>query len=142
MSCLSYKRVTSVTDSDIPFIAAALRAELYIHIADYDGYFLYVTDSADVYFYKVYDNDNLIGVLHLENPEETVFVSVVVFEEHRRKGFGKQIVRDLINDRFALGYRVVEAGIAPSNLASRTLFEHAGFVAESQEDDVINYIYK
>ena len=56
------------------------------------------------------------------------FVSILIFDLHnRRKGFGSEALQLLISYAKSLGMRNLYAIILPRNLASKSLFERAGF---------------
>ena len=56
------------------------------------------------------------------------FVSILIFDlGNRRKGFGSEALQLLISYAKSLGMRNLYAIILPRNLASKSLFERAGF---------------
>ena len=56
------------------------------------------------------------------------FVSILIFDlDNRRKGFGSEALQLLISYAKSLGMRNLYAIILPRNLASKSLFERAGF---------------
>ena len=56
------------------------------------------------------------------------FVSILIFDLHnRRKGFAENALRLTIDYAKSLGLRSLYAIIIPRNLASKSLFERAGF---------------
>lgn len=69
-------------------------------------------------------------------------MSILIFPEFQRKGFGTKIIEDVKNDVFGLGYEKIEISVDENNYASIKLFENAGFSFVSKEDELINYIYK
>ena len=138
-----YKRLTTVRDPEISNIAAAYRLpsiSQFISIAD--NYFDYVTSGANVFFYKVYENGRLVGTTHLETQSDTLFSDIVVLPDFQGQGIGAKILSDIQNDVFGLGYKTISVSIDEKNLASIRMFEKAGFVFVSQDEELRNYVYR
>ena len=143
MQNLTYERMLSEDDKDIPeLIAIHQIPEVARYISISDNYFHYVTNSENVYFYKFYENSKLIGSIHLEKQETVLFMDILVFPEFQRTGLGSKIVKDIQNDVFGLGYERIEVSIDEGNAASLRLFENAGFVATTKDDELINFVYQ
>jgi RimJ/RimL family protein N-acetyltransferase len=143
MADLTYKRMTSETDGDIPLLTrifALPEVSRYVSISE--AYFRYVTHTPNVYFYKAYENGRLIGTAHLEKQGSTLYMSVVVFPPYQGKGLGKRMVKDVRDDAFGLGFGRIEVSIDESNEASRKVFESAGFIFVDQDGELFNYIYE
>ena len=143
MNDLKYIRILSKDDRDIPVLTKILKSpEISRFLSIGDNYFHYVTNTENVYFYKAYEDDTLIGSVHLEKSGALLYMSILVFPEFQRKGFGAKILEDVKNDFFDLGYENIGISIDENNYASVKLFENAGFSFVSKEDELINYIYK
>ena len=84
----------------------------------------------------------MIGTIHLEKQYETLFMDILVFPEYQKQGIGTSILADIQNDVFGLDYEIIEVAIDQTNVASIKLFEKAGFVFVSQEDELRNYVYR
>lgn len=143
MSNFIYIRLMKTDDADIPQIAAAYQLKeiaRYINIGE--QYFDYVTDNENVYFYKVYEGETLIGAVHLEKQQGILFMSIVIFPEYQRADRGTRILTDIQTDAFELGFERIEVSIDQTNIASIRLFEKAGFVFVSQEDELKNYVWQ
>ena len=62
MHNLTYKRMYLEDDTDIPELITIYETpEIAQYISIGDNYFRYITNSEEVYFYKVYENNKLIG---------------------------------------------------------------------------------
>ena len=143
MSNLIYTRLTQTNDEDIAQISTVYDLpEIAQYIAIGEQYFCYVTGNENVYFYKIFSDDNLMGTVHLEKQEDTLYLSVVVFPQYQNAGYGTKILADVQKDAFGLGYKIIEVSIDEINLASIRLFEKAGFVFVSQDDELRNYVWK
>jgi len=66
----------------------------------------------------------------------------VVLPDFQGQGIGTKILSDIQNDIFGLGYKTISVSIDEKNLASIRMFEKAGFVFVSQEDELRNYVYR
>lgn len=141
---LTYQRMISTADSDIPELVSIFKlpdVSRYYSI-DFDNYFSYVVNNPCVYFFKVYENNELIGAFHLEKAEETLYLSIVVFPEFQNKRLGTKIVKDIKNNILGLEYNKIEISIDKKNIPSIKLFEKQGFVPVSKDGNLINYIYE
>ena len=50
-----------------------------------DNYFCYVTKTPGVYFYKVFNKDEMIGAIHLELNENLLYMDILIFPKFQRK---------------------------------------------------------
>ena len=143
MKDLKYIRILSEDDHDIPKLTKMHKLpDISRFLSIGDNYFHYVTNTENVYFYKAYEEDTPVGSVHLEKNGGLLYMSILIFPEFQRKGFGTKIIEDVKNDVFGLGYEKIEISIDENNYASIKLFENAGFSFVSKEDELINYIDK
>ena len=143
MKNLFYRVVLSETDNDIPQLLRSYhQPSISQFISISDNYFHYVTNTENVYFFKVYEAENLIGAIHLEKCENLLYMDILVFPEYQRMRFATRIIEDIKNDIFKLDYKRIEISIDEKNSASIKLFENAGFTFVSQEDELLNYAYE
>ena len=143
MGNLIYTRLTQTDDTDIAQIAAIYHLpDIARYITIGEQYFDYITGNENVYFYKVYRENTLIGTVHFETQENTLFLSVVVSPEFQNAGYGTKILTDIKKDVFGLGYKRIEVSIDEANIASIRLFEKGGFAFVSQEDELKNYVWR
>lgn len=143
MNELTYIRILSEEDADIPGLLRIYhQPQVSRFISIGDNYFQYVTGTENVYFYKVYDSENLIGAIHLEKCKDTLYMDILILPEFQKKGFATRVIRDIQNDIFALGYKRIEISIDESNIASIKLFENARFVFVTRDDELLSYVYE
>ena len=143
MHNLTYKRMFLEDDKDIPQLITIYQTpEIAQYLSISDNYFHYVTNNENVYFYKVYENNKLIGSTHLEKQGAVLFMDILVFPEFQRTGLGAKIMKDIQNDVFGLDYERIEISIDEGNTASLRLFENAGFIRTSKDDELINFAYQ
>ena len=143
MHNLTYKRICSEDDADIPQLTMMHQMpEIAQYLSVGDNYFYYVTNNENVYFYKVYEGNKLIGSIHLEKQERILFMDILVFPEFQRTGLGTKIVKDIQSDVFGLRYERIEISIDERNTASLRLFENEGFIRTSKDDELINLAYQ
>lgn len=139
---LTYSRILSEDDSDISHLLEIYQQPAisrFLSISN--NYFHYVTNTENVYFYKVYSSEKLIGTIHLEKCEDLLYMDILIFPEYQRMGFATSVVADVKNDAFGLKFKRIEIAIDESNAASIKLFERAGFSFVSKEDELLNYVY-
>ena len=142
MDCLTYSRMNCRKDPDIPRLLSVFQMPEIsrFYTIDPETYFLYVTNTENVYFYKVYCDGRLVGAIHLEKQETTVFLSILVFPEFQRMGIGTRILKDILGNGLGLDCGRIRVSVDEKNIPSRKLFESMGFVAASREEELINYV--
>ncbi|MBQ8623293.1 MAG: GNAT family N-acetyltransferase [Oscillospiraceae bacterium] len=139
---LKFIRIISESDKDISYIQEIHQIpqiSRYINISD--NYFTYVTENPNVYLYKVYLDDILVGTTHLEICESTLYMDVIVIPQYQHKGIGTNILRNIQNGCLPIAFERIEVSIDENNTASKRLFEKAGFIIVSKEDELENYLY-
>ncbi len=143
MDNLTYEQMHDENDITIPKLKEIYRlpeVSRYLNISD--NYFCYVTKTHGVYFYKVWNKDELIGAIHLELNENLLYMDILIFPKFQRKGFATKVIEDIQNDIFKLNYNKIEISIDETNSASLKLFESAGFTRTSKDDELINLVYQ
>ena len=143
MDDLTYKQLIDENDIEITKLATIYQLpEVSQYISISDNYFCYVANTNNVFFYKVYYKDSLIGAIHLEIHMELLYMDILIFPQFQRKGFATRVIEDIQRDIFKLDYKRIEISIDESNCASLRLFENAGFFRISREDELINLAYQ
>ena len=140
---MTYTLLTSLKDTDIPIlleIHSLPEIKCFIDI-NTKKYFKYVTKSNNVFYYKIFDEDTLIGSIHCELSGKTMYISLLIFPEYQNKGYGTKTLREVINGSFLLNFETIEVSINNDNLPSLRLFEKVGFIRTSVDGGLINYIY-
>lgn len=143
MQSLTYRKLLTADDPDVPRLSAVYHTPevaQFIHLSD--SFFLYVTGSRDVHFYKVYRGDTLVAALHLELQDAVLSMAVMVFPGCRRAGLGTRIVKDAQDDVFGLGHERIEVAVETENAASLRLFGKTGFVPAGEEDGLITLVWQ
>ncbi len=138
-----YTLLTDINDKDIPQILSIYKnpsVSRYVSI-DEDNYWKYVTETPNVFFYKVFDNDQLVATTHLELADRVLYMGIVVFPQYQNKGIGTSVLKDIQNNTFGLDYSEIRVSIDESNIASIKLFEKTGFEYIGREEELLDYIY-
>ncbi len=141
---MKYTLLTDINDKDIPQILSVYKipsVSRYVSI-DEDNYWTYVTETPNVFFYKVFDNDQLVATTHFELADCVLYMGIVVFPQHQNKGIGTSVLKDIQNHSFALDYSEIHVSIDESNVASVKLFEKTGFEYVGREDELLDYTYR
>ena len=143
MDKLTYVRLLNENDADIPQLLKIHQLpETACYISTTDTYFYYVTNTENVYYFKVYDNDKLVASIHIEKINSVLSMSILVFPEYQRMGYGSKIIKDIQDDVLAFDYDTIEVSIDERNTASLQLFKNAGFIHTSKEDELLYFTYK
>ena len=140
---MTYSLLASLKDTDIPkLLSIHLLPEVSRFISiNKRKYFKYVTKTENVFYYKIFEDDTLIGSIHCEIADKKLFVSLLVFPEFQNKGYGTKIIKDVISGALPLEFEAIEAAIDKNNLPSLRLFEKAGFTKASVDGGLISYTY-
>lgn len=140
---MTYERITSELDKDIQYLNTILEMpeiSRYISV-DKERFWRYVTSTENVFYYKVYDGDVLVGAVQLELSGEVLYIDIMVIPEYQRRGIGTSVIRDVQNNVLPPSFERIEISIDKSNTASLRLFEKMGFKFVSCDDELLNYIY-
>ncbi len=140
---MKYIRLIDENDIDIPSILSVYRLpeiSRYISI-DEKNFWIYVTSNENIYYYKVYHEQHLVGTLHCEAVDKTLYLSIVVFPEFQNKGIATTVIEDVLNRNFPFDFKTIEVSIDETNIASIKLFEKMHFRFSSKDDELLNYVY-
>ncbi len=140
---MKFLQVTSLKDTDIPrLLDVHMLPEVsrFIDIIE-KKYFKFVIENKNVFYYKIFDKDTLIGSVHCELAGKTMYLSLLIFPEHHNKGYGTKTLEDIINKTIPLDFEVIEVAINDDNHPSLHLFEKVGFVRTSVDGGLINYTF-
>lgn len=140
---INFSQITSLKDPDIPRLLEVhmLPENLRFIEINEKKYFKYVTKSNNVFYYKIFDKDTLIGSIHCELSGKTMYLSLLVFPDHQNKGYGTKTLKDIINGIISLDFETIEVSINNDNFPSLHLFEKVGFTKTSVDGELINYTY-
>ena len=140
---MTYRLLKKTDDEDIPLILSVYKQPLisqYISI-DEENYWKYITDTDNVYFYKIYKDDILVSTIHLELDNCVLYMSVVVFPEHQKQGIATTILKDIQVGKLELDFDKIQVSIDEKNTASINLFESAKFVCVGKDTELLEYEY-
>ena len=101
-----------------------------------DNYFDYVTKTENVYYYKVFLEEKLIGGIHIEKYDDKLSLSICIDPLYQNKGYAKHSLIEVLK-RF--DYKEIEVSIEEENISSIKLFESVGFKCIGQEDELLMY---
>ena len=140
---MTYRLLEKFDDKDIPAILSVYMQPTisqFISI-DNENYWIYITDTDCVYFYKVYKDNILVGTMHLELADGILYMSVVVFPEYQRQGYATIMLKDVQSGKFGLDFNKIEVSIDEKNKASIELFESVGFICTGKDEELFKYEY-
>ena len=125
VSQLTYAKILSKNDSDIFKILQIHRLpDISRFLSISDNYFNYVTNTENVYFYKVYENEKIIGTIHLEKYDHLLYMDILIFPEFQRRGFATKVMERLCEEAGNLNLCAVD--LYGSN-EGKPLYEKLGF---------------
>lgn len=107
---MTYTLLNSLKDPDIPRlleIHSLPEIQCFIDI-NIKKYFKYVVKSENVFYYKIYDEDILVGSVHCELDSRTMYLSLLIFPEYHNKGYGTKTLEDIISKNFLLTLKALK----------------------------------
>lgn len=140
---MTYRLLEYPNDEDIPHIISIYNNPLisqFISI-DKNNYWKYVAFTDNVYFYKVYDDGDFVATIHLELYGRVLYMSVVVFPKYQKQGIATTVLEDIQTGKLGLDFTKIQVSIDEKNVASLKLFENAGFVCISKDEELLEYEY-
>ena len=140
---MTYHRILNTNDSDVPYLASILKLpEIAKFITiDESNYWNYVTQTENVFYYKVFLNNELVAATHCEISNKILYMDIMVIPQHQRKGIATAILSDILSGKLQLDFNKIEVAIDEQNTASIKLFEKMNFKFVSKEDELLNYTY-
>ncbi len=138
-----YSLLKKSDDEDIPIILAAYNqpsVSQFISI-DEENYWIYVTETDNVFFYKIYVNDILVATTQIELINRVLYMSIVVFPKYQNQGIGKIILKDIQSGKLKLDFTKIMVSVDEKNIASLKLFEKCGFVCVGKDEELFKYVY-
>lgn len=140
---MTYRLLEKFDDKDIPAILSVYMQPTISQFISIDkvNYWIYVTSTDDVYFYKVYKDNILVGTIHLELADGILYLFVIVFPEYQRQGYATVILKDIQVGKLGLNFNKIEVSIDEKNIASLNLFESVGFVCTGKDEELFVYEY-
>ncbi len=140
---MKFSQITSLKDSDISRLLEVhmLPENLRFIEINEKKYFKYVTKSNNVFYYKIFAADTLVGSVHCELSGKTMYLSLLIFPEHQNKGYGTKTLEDIISKKISLDFETIEVAINDDNFPSLHLFEKVGFIRTSVDGGLINYTF-
>lgn len=141
---MKYIQITSPKDSDIPYLLSVHRLPEISRFIDIneENYFRYVTETENVFYYKVFDGEKLVATVHCELSETILYLSLIVIPCFQNQGIGTNIVADIKSGVLPVTFEKISVSINDNNFASLHLFKKSGFVKTSVDGSLIDYTYK
>lgn len=140
---MKYIQITSEKDNDIPYLISIHKIPEISHFISIneENYFHYVTTTENVFYFKVYKNDDLVGTVHCELFDKMLCMSILVIPIFHKRGIGTAILYDIQNGVLPLTYTHIKVSIDKFNSSSLRLFKKMDFTRISEEGDLIDFIW-
>ncbi|MDQ0178028.1 L-amino acid N-acyltransferase YncA [Bacillus chungangensis] len=101
--------------------------------------------SNDQYFiWAGYAKDELVGIIIVEIEEEIGYIALIVNPSLQNRGYGKELLRQVLIHPELKSVKKWEAEIEEDHLASIACFRALGFIEEDavpDEDGFVNFVY-
>lgn len=140
---MKYIQITSEKDKDIPYLLSIHRVPEISHFISINekNYFHYVTTTENVFYFKVYKNDDLVATVHCELFDKMIYLSILVIPNFQKQGIGTAILYDIQNGVLPLTYTHIKVSIDKVNSPSLRLFKKMNFIKTSEDEDLIDFIW-
>ena len=143
MNRLTFILLESTEDEELVIIKenySKSAVERFVSI-DKEKFWQYVTETENVYFYKIYNDSNLVGTMQCEVYGGILYLALVVFPEYQKKKIGTSAVQEVIAGKTGLSFKEIQVSIDEKNIASLKLFQNAGFNKIGQKDELVDLQY-
>lgn len=82
-----YRRIDSQNDPDISYLDEILNLPEFSRFINVDknNYWTYVTNTENVFYFKVFENDVLVAATHCEISNRTLYMDISVFHNTDRQ---------------------------------------------------------
>lgn len=134
-----------VTIEHIPIVNSWYRDVDSFHVEKLTEEFInYVASNPDYRCWMIASDNEFVGKVDVEIEESKIYLSIIIRPDHRRKGYGKQALQQVISKYMNTGIKQMIAGIFHTNEASKRLFLSVGFTPLSKdpdEDGFINFVF-
>ncbi len=143
MNNLSFALLEAVEDRELEIIKENYNkpsVERFVEI-NKEKFWSYVTETENVYFYKVYNEGVLVGTVQCEVYDGIMYLALVIFPEYQKKKIGTDAVQGVIAGKTGLSFNEIQVSIDEKNTASLKLFQNVGFTRIGQEDELVEFQY-
>ena len=139
-----YQRLIDTNDADIPQLCRVMNLPRISRFISYDKekYWQYITSTATVFYYKVYEKDDIVGAIHLEIENDILHMCLLVFPQYQNQGIGRRIIQDIQDGMLPIQFSKIKVAIDESNVASICLFQKMNFKFISKEAELLTYVYQ
>jgi RimJ/RimL family protein N-acetyltransferase len=105
-------------------------------------WFDYVRQTPGCFGWLIYEDGIVVGQVQLDSyADQTATLGLVVKPQLRGQGYGKRILRALLEREEVAQLLRLEATIEPDNTASLRCFESAGFRQQGTEPDAEGFLH-
>lgn len=141
---MTYSFLNSLSDPDISYLSRIHSLpEISRYIStDEENYWNYVTSTENVFYYKIYDKDAIVGTVHLEICEDSLYLSILIIPEHQNKGIATEVIKDIQTGIKNSFLKRIEVSVHMANTPSNKLFVKTGFREISTDGELINYMWE
>ncbi len=103
-----------------------------------DNYFSYVTTTENVWYYKILQEDIVVGAVHLEKYDDVMYLSIWIRPEFQQKGYAR-IALDYVEKNLCKDTHSIQVSIEEDNVASLRLFERVGYTFVGSDEELRDY---
>ena len=143
MNVLKFVLLESTEDNELEILKdnySKPSVERFVEI-NKEKFWSYITETENVYFYKVYNENTLSGTVQCEIYDRILYLAIVVFPEYQNKGIGTDIIKFVLDGRTGLDFKEIQVSIDEKNTASMKLFKNSGFIETGKDGELIDLQY-
>ena len=139
---LNYQLIENKDDNDLnKLLNYHNLPEIKKFISLSEGFFDYVINNENVFYYKVMIDNELVDGLQIEKDNSVIYLALWVKPEKQHRGIATCLLEDVLNEKFVKFNKVI-VSIDKDNQTSIALFTKIGFKHTKQEDELIYFEYK
>ncbi|GMK37178.1 putative N-acetyltransferase YfmK [Paenibacillus sp. CCS19] len=116
-----------------------------LSIEDINDWFKTTSSRLDYFVWVIYEDNDLIGEVMVELlVHKKAAIAFIIDPARRLKGYGKKVIKELIDYRFLDEIKEFEAWVDEDNIGSIKCLEAVGFtkVIKQIDDSLIKYVYE
>ena len=104
-----YRRIETVSDTDIPYLTEILNLPEISHFISINenNYWNYVTETENVFYFKVFNNDILVAATHCEISNKTLYMDIMIIPKYQRNGIATRILQDIKSGKLDIDYKKI-----------------------------------
>lgn len=139
---LNYQLIENKDDNDLnKLLNYHNLPEIKKFISLSEGFFDYVINNENVFYYKVMIDNELVGGLQIEKDNSVIYLALWVKPEKQHRGIATCLLEDVLKEKLVKFNKII-ISIDKDNLSSLALFKKSGFRQTAEENELLYFEYQ